>query len=70
MKIFIKDIPIVIISKQEFIKTSDYDHIYTGDKWEIKFEELTGEVLVKNANSQVIDKFLVFLKQNVLKKLD
>lgn len=70
MKIFIKDIPVIIISKQEFIKTSDYDHIYKGDKWVVKFEDLTGEVLVKNANSQVIDKFLVFLKQNALKKLE
>jgi len=70
MKIFIKDIPVVIISKQDFIKTSDYDHIYNGNRWEIVFEQLSGEVLVKNANTKVIDKFLVFLKQNNLKKLE
>lgn len=70
MKIFIKDIPVVIISKQDFIKTSDYDHIYNGNQWEIVFEQLSGEVLVRNANTKVIDKFLIFLKQNNLKKLE
>lgn len=70
MKIFIKNLPVVILSKQEFIKTSDYDHIYDGKSWEIKMENLAGEVLVKNANTLVIDQFLVFLKQNNLKKLE
>ena len=69
MKIFIKDIPIIILSDQEFIKTTDYDHIYEGDHWELKVEDLTGEVLIKHADSLVIDRFLVILKQNNLKKL-
>lgn len=70
MKIFIKDIPVVIHSKQDFIKTSDFDRIFNGDQWKIVFDQLVGEVLVKNANTQVIDKFLVFLKQNTPKKLE
>jgi len=70
MKIFIKDIPVVIISKQEFIKTSDYDHIYKGDQWDLNFGQLAGEVLVKNATNLIIDQFMVFLKQNSLKKLE
>ena len=70
MKIFIQDIPIIILSDQEFIKTSNYDHIYDGDHWDIRVEELTGEVLIRNADSSVIDRFLVILKQNSLKKLE
>jgi len=70
MKIFIKDIPIIILSDQEFIKTTNYDHIYEGDHWDLKVEDLTGEVLIKHADSMVIDRFLVFLKQNNLKKLE
>ncbi len=70
MKIFIKDIPVVILSDQEFIKTSDYDHIYQGDHWDIQVEQLAGEVLVREADTAVIDRFLVFLKQHNLKKLE
>lgn len=70
MKIFIKDIPVIIISKQDFIKTSGYDRIYDGDQWDAGFEKLSGEVLVKNASSIIIDKFMVFLKQNSVKKLE
>jgi 8-oxo-dGTP pyrophosphatase MutT (NUDIX family) len=70
MKIFIKNIPVVILSKQEIIRSSNYDHIYYGSAWDINFESLTGEVLVKDANTLVIDDFLVFLKQHTLKKLE
>ena len=70
MKIFIKDIPVIIVSNQEFIRTSYYDHIYKDDHREMKFELLSGEVLVKNATSKVIDAFMVFLKQYSLKKLE
>ena len=67
MKIFIKDIPVIIISNQEFVKTSNYDNIYKGEK--LKLDQLSGEVLVKDATTKVIDDFLVFLKQNSIKKL-
>lgn len=70
MKIFIKDIPVIIISNQEFVKTSNYDHIFNGNEWDLKFEKLSGDVLVRNATAQVIDKFMLFLKQNNLKKLE
>ena len=70
MKIFIQDIPVVIVSKQEFINTSDYDHIYGGDHWDIQIDSLREDVLVKNASSRVIDEFLLYLKQNSLKKLE
>lgn len=70
MKIFIQDIPIIIVSNHESIKTSDYDHIFEGDHWNIQIESLTEEVLVKDASTKVIDDFLVVLKQNSLKKLE
>ena len=70
MKIFIKDIPIVIVSNHEFIKSSDYDHIFKGHHWDPQIESLKDEVLVKDASAEVIDEFLVYLKQNGLKKLE
>lgn len=70
MKIFIKDIPVIIISNQEFIKTSDYDNIYQGAILNLKFGQLSGDVLIKGATTEIIDKFLVFLKQNSIKKLE
>ena len=69
MKIFIKDIPVIILSDQEFIKTSNYDYIY--EKGSFKgFDKLVGEVLIKDAKAELIDEFLVFLKQNFIKKLE
>lgn len=70
MKIYIKDIPVIIISDQEFIKTSNYDNIYKGSFEKIKFNQLTGDVLIKDATAEVIDNFLLFLKQNNMKKLE
>ena len=70
MKIYIKDIPVIIISDQEFIKTSNYDNIYKGSFEKIKFSKLTGDVLIKDATAEVIDNFLLFLKQNKMKKLE
>ena len=70
MKIYIKDIPVIIISDQEFIKTSNYDNIYKGSFEKIKFSQLTGDVLIKDATAEVIDNFLLFLKQNNIKKLE
>jgi len=70
MKIFIKDIPVVLISDQEFIKTEDYDHIYSGDDPGFDIKKLSGEVLIKNARTETIDEFMLFLKQRNLKKLE
>ncbi|MCK5103839.1 MAG: NUDIX hydrolase [Cyclobacteriaceae bacterium] len=70
MKIFIKDIPVIISSNQEFIKTSHYDNIYRGMDLKIDFDQLSGEILIKDATTEVIDKFLVYLKQNNVKKLE
>lgn len=70
MKIFIKDIPVIIISNQEFIKTSNYDNIYRGALKNLKFSQLSGDVLIKDATTEVIDNFLLFLKQNNVKKLE
>lgn len=69
MKIFIKNIPVIIISRQELIKTSAYDHIFDGASIEFRSEVLVGEVLIKNATLTIVDQFLVFLKQNKFKKL-
>jgi len=70
MKIFIKDIPVIITSNQEFVKTSIYDNIYKGSVSKLNFDQLAGEVLIKNATVELIDKFLVYLKQNNVKKLE
>ena len=70
MKIFIKDIPVIIISNQEFIKTSNYDNIYQGALKNLKFNQLSGDVLIKDATTVLIDNFLLFLKQNNVKKLE
>ncbi len=70
MKIFIKNIPVIITSNQDFVKTSIYDNIFKGSDSKLNFENLTGEVLIKNATVELIDQFLVFLKQNNLKKLE
>ena len=69
MKIFIKDIPVIIISNQESIQTSDYDQIFNGKNQELDFVKLSGEVLIKNSPTDMIDQFMVFLKQNNIKKL-
>ena len=69
MKIFIKDIPVIILSDQEFIKTSNYDYIYEKGSFKA-FDKLVGEVLIKDAKAELIDEFLVFLKQNFIKKLE
>ncbi|NJN25644.1 MAG: NUDIX hydrolase [Cyclobacteriaceae bacterium] len=70
MKIFIKDIPVVIISSHDFIKSSNYDNIYQGDVVKLDSSLLLGEVLIKNAKVELIDKFMVLLKQNTIKKLE
>lgn len=70
MKIFIKDIPVIIISNQDFIKTLDFDHIYSGSNLDLTIEKMSGEVLIIDANTAIIDRFLLFLKQNNLKKLE
>ena len=70
MKIFIKNIPVIIISNQEFINTSNYDNIYRGAIENLKFSRLSGDVLIKDATTKVIDDFLLFLKQNNVKKLE
>ena len=70
MKIFIKDIPVIINSNQEFIKTSHYENIYRGMDLKIDFDQLSGEILIRDATTEVIDKFLVYLKQNNVKKLE
>jgi 8-oxo-dGTP pyrophosphatase MutT (NUDIX family) len=70
MKIFIKNIPVIIISDQDFIKTSNYDNIYQGSLLNLNFNKLSGEVLIKDATTEIIDKFLIYLKQNNVKKLE
>lgn len=70
MKIFIKNIPVIIISNQDFIKTSNYDNIYQGALLNLNFNLLSGEVLIKDATKKMIDKFLVYLKQNSIKRLE
>jgi 8-oxo-dGTP pyrophosphatase MutT (NUDIX family) len=70
MKIFIKDIPVTLISDQEFVLTSEYDHIYQGDDPGLVIKKLSGEVLIKNARTETIDEFMLYLKQRTLKKLE
>jgi ADP-ribose pyrophosphatase YjhB (NUDIX family) len=70
MKIFIKDIPVIILSNQEIVKSSAYDRIYEGSEFRLAPDTLTGEVLVKDATVGIIDQFLLFLKQHWLRKLE
>jgi len=70
MKIFIKDIPVSIITSQELINTSHYDHIIDGSQAQIDYKNLSRDVLVRHANEKQIDDFLLFLKQNGLKALE
>lgn len=58
------------MSNQDFVKTSAYDKIFKGSDTKLNFENLAGEVLIKNATVELIDQFLVFLKQNKVKKLE
>jgi ADP-ribose pyrophosphatase YjhB (NUDIX family) len=70
MKIFIKNKPVIIISNQEIVKSSAYDRIYDASEFNLNTDSLAGEVLIENATAEVIDQFLVYLKQNKLKKLE
>lgn len=70
MKIFIKDIPVVIVSDQDFIKTSNFDLILRDSDGMLNYKSLSGEVLVQGATAKTIDEFLVYLKQNIPKKLE
>jgi 8-oxo-dGTP pyrophosphatase MutT (NUDIX family) len=70
MKIFIKDIPVIIISNHDFLKTANYNNIYHGDLAKLNFSQLSGDALIKDATVDIIDKFLVYLKQNSVKKLE
>jgi 8-oxo-dGTP pyrophosphatase MutT (NUDIX family) len=70
MKIFIKNIPVIIISNQEFLKSSMYDRIYNASDFRLSLDALVGEVLIKGATVEIIDQFLLFLKQHKLKKLE
>ncbi len=64
MKIFIKNTPVTILSRMEFIRTSDYDYVYDGTSVKRKFDKWSGEILIKDAPVELIDDFLVYLKQN------
>ena len=70
MKIFIKNIQVIIISDQEIVESSNYDLIYEGALQNLRFNQLVGEVLIKDATTEVIDNFLLFLKQNSVKRLE
>lgn len=70
MKIFIKNIPVIIISNQDFIRTSNYDNIYQGSLMNLHFGQLSGEVLIRDATTDIIDEFMLYLKQNSVKKLE
>jgi ADP-ribose pyrophosphatase YjhB (NUDIX family) len=70
MKIFIKDIPVTIVSTDELLDKSQFDQIYNGANDDIEFKKLAQDVLITNANEQLIDKFLIHLKVNGHKQLD
>lgn len=60
----------VIISSQEIVESSVYDRIYEASEFRLSLDTLVGEVLIKNATVEIIDSFLLFLKQHKLKKLE
>ena len=70
MKIFIKDIPVNIITAEDLINTSQYEHVLNGIDSKIDFGKLSREVLVRQANEQQVDDFLLYLKKNGHKGLE
>lgn len=70
MKIFIQDIPVNIISKNELINTPLFDTVIDCHNGEPDFHNLKGVVFIQNADKKKLDNFLVLLKQNEFKKLE
>jgi len=70
MKIFIQDIPVNIVSKNELIDTSHFDSIVDCKQSEPDFSTLRDVVLIQNADKKRLDIFLRILKQNKIKKLE
>jgi ADP-ribose pyrophosphatase YjhB (NUDIX family) len=70
MKIFIKDIPVTLVSNDELLDKSQFDQILDGASQDIDFGKLAQDVLITNAHEQLIDNFLIQLKVNGHKQLD
>ncbi len=70
MKIFIKDIPVNIVSDQELLETHQFDLIIDGSNDQFGFKDLKKDVLIKNCSKKLLDQFLLFLKQNKIKTLE
>ncbi len=70
MKIFIQDIPVNIVSKEELIDTSHFDYIIDCKQTEPDFGVLRDVVLIQNADKKRLDVFLRILKQDKIKKLE
>lgn len=70
MKIFIQDIPVNIVSRDELIDTSHFDFIIDCNQAEPDFSVLRDVVLIQNADKKRLDIFLRILKQNKIKKLE
>ncbi len=70
MKIFIKNIPVTIISTDELLDESQFDRVHDGKNMVVDFKSMAQDVLIKNADEQLIDKFLIHLKVNGHKQLE
>lgn len=70
MKIFIQDIPVNIVSSEDLIDGSQYDHVIEGNGVDLQLEKLRDEVLIRHATKKQVEEFMLYLKQNEVKKLD
>jgi 8-oxo-dGTP pyrophosphatase MutT (NUDIX family) len=70
MKIFIKDIPVNIISSEDLINPSQYDQIIRRSNSAIDIGGMAHVVLIEKPSIEQFDNILMYLKQNGLKDLE
>lgn len=68
MNVFINDIPLILKKSKEKIYKHHYDVVFDADD-EFSSKDLAGDVLVKGANNQLIDRIVRLMEVKKLKKL-
>lgn len=70
MKIFIQDIPVNIVSAEDLIDSSQFDQLIDGNTSKLNLSELRNDVLIRRASKKQVEEFMMYLKQNEVKKLE
>jgi 8-oxo-(d)GTP phosphatase len=70
MKIFIQDIPVNIVSSEDLIDSSQFDQLIDGKISRLNLNELRDDVLIRRASKKQVEEFMMYLKQNEVKKLE